>query len=318
MLARSTAWRHGVGRSSANATSMSRMWPSRTIRLAGLMSRWARPASHRIRTRWSASSISASSTTASPSSTAPSRNSVTSMYSRSGVSSTKPYDLGPGTPASRNDAQRVVLLLDQPTHGVERLLVLQPPVQQLATELVPAVRAQVGARVQLAEQVRRRRAFHPQAQRRRAGRPAQPDRLGPRTRSGRADRRPPCGSPHRGRRRRRGGRFAPGGTSPGTPRSGRSSGRRSPQSSTPMRTAMTIVARRVDAEMEAGQCDERDDDRDHPLQSIAQPPLRHQRVQGHDRQPGERQHLDRGHRPATPAPSQRDAEGTGLGGQVVQ
>ena len=174
MLARSTAWRHGVGRSSAKATSMSRMWPSRTMTLAGLMSRWARPASHRIRMTWSASSMSASSTSASPSSTAPSRNSVTSMYSRSGVSSTKPYDLAPGTPASRIDPQRVVLLLDQPTHGVERLLVLQPPVEQLSTELVPAVRAQVGARVELAEQVRRRRAFHPEAQRRRAGRPAQP------------------------------------------------------------------------------------------------------------------------------------------------
>ena len=85
--------------------------------------------------------------------------------------------LGAGRAGLADDPQRVVLLLDQPAHGVERLLVLQPPVQQLPTELVPAVRAQVGARVELAEQVRRRRAFHPEAQRRRAGRPAQPHRL---------------------------------------------------------------------------------------------------------------------------------------------
>ena len=43
MLARSTACRHGVGRSSVNATSIRSSRPSRTSRLAGLMSRWARP-----------------------------------------------------------------------------------------------------------------------------------------------------------------------------------------------------------------------------------------------------------------------------------
>ena len=50
MLARSTAWRHGDGRTWAKATSMTARWPSRTSRLAGLMSRWARPASHSRRT----------------------------------------------------------------------------------------------------------------------------------------------------------------------------------------------------------------------------------------------------------------------------
>ena len=231
MLARSTAWRHGVGRSSAKATSMSRMWPSRTMTLAGLMSRWARPASHRIRMTWSASSMSASSTAASPSSTAPSRNSVTSMYSRSGVSSTKPYDLAPGHAGVADDPQRVVLLLDQPAHGVERLLVLQPPVQQLSTELVPAVRAQVGARVELAEQVRRRRAFHPEAQRRRA-RPTRSSPTGLDLGHGQAELvldRLADGLTALGRRRR-GARPVPGGTSPGRPRSARSSGTRSPQS----------------------------------------------------------------------------------------
>ena len=50
--------------------------------------------------------------------------------------------------------QRVVLLLDQPADGVERLLVLQAAVQQLPAQLVPAVRAQMAAGVQLAEQDR--------------------------------------------------------------------------------------------------------------------------------------------------------------------
>ena len=36
-------------------------------------------------------------------------------------------------------AQGIVLLLDQAAHGVERLLVLQAPVEELAAELVPAV-----------------------------------------------------------------------------------------------------------------------------------------------------------------------------------
>ena len=52
---------------------------------------------------------------------------------------------GPGSPASPHHAQRVVLLLHQPPHGVERLLVLQPAVQQLPAELVPAVGAQMAA-----------------------------------------------------------------------------------------------------------------------------------------------------------------------------
>ena len=48
--------------------------------------------------------------------------------------------------------QRVVLLLHQPPHRVEGLLVLQPAVQQLPAELVPAVGTQVAAGVELAEQ----------------------------------------------------------------------------------------------------------------------------------------------------------------------
>ena len=45
MLARSTAWRQGVGRTVAKATSIRRMRPSRTRMLDGLMSRGARPTS---------------------------------------------------------------------------------------------------------------------------------------------------------------------------------------------------------------------------------------------------------------------------------
>ena len=264
MLARSTAWRHGVGRSSAKATSMSRMRPSRTIRLAGLMSRWARPASHSIRMRWSASSMSASSTIG----VAELDRAVEELGHQQVLPLGRELDeavrLGAGHAGVADDAQRVVLLLHQPTHGVERLLVLQPPVQQLPTELVPAVRAQVGARVELAEQVRRRRALHPEAQRRRAGRAAQPERLDLASRSARAGPRPPCGWPRRARRRRRGGRPAPAGRSPGRPRSGRRSGRRSTAKPTPMRTPTTIALGESTPRWRRAERDQRDDDRDRP------------------------------------------------------
>src|SRR5439155_10855166 len=56
-------------------------------------------------------------------------------------------------PAVADEAKGVVLLLDEAAHGVERLLVLQPSVQELAPELVPPVRSEVRLRVELAEQV---------------------------------------------------------------------------------------------------------------------------------------------------------------------
>ena len=82
-----------------------------------------------------------------------------------------------GQPGPLHQRQRVVLLLDQPADGVERLLVLQPAVQQLPAQLVPAVRAQVAAGVQLAEQVGGRVALDGDAQRGGAGRAGQPERL---------------------------------------------------------------------------------------------------------------------------------------------
>ncbi len=90
MFPRSTAWRQGDGRTWVKAASIRYTCPSRTIRLAGLMSRCASPVSHSRRMMPSASSIRASSTSASPISTAPSMKLVTSMYSRSGVISTMP------------------------------------------------------------------------------------------------------------------------------------------------------------------------------------------------------------------------------------
>ena len=100
MFARSTACRHGLGRTSANAVSMTNSVPSRTIRFAGLMSRWARPISHIRRTTASPWSMTPSSISASPISRAPSKNSVTSRYSRSGVISTIPSGWATGSPAS--------------------------------------------------------------------------------------------------------------------------------------------------------------------------------------------------------------------------
>ena len=64
------------------------------------MSRWASPMSHMRRTSSSPSSITWSETSASPISTASSKNSITIMYSRSGVISTMPYGFGAGRPSS--------------------------------------------------------------------------------------------------------------------------------------------------------------------------------------------------------------------------
>ena len=73
--------------------------------------------------------------------------------------------------------QRVVLLLDETTHRVERLLVLQSPVEQFPAQLVPAVGAQVGAGIKLAEQPGIGVAVHLDAERCRPCRSGQAERL---------------------------------------------------------------------------------------------------------------------------------------------
>ena len=209
MLARSTAWRQGLGWISAKNTSIRYSLPSRTSRLAGLMSRWARLASQSLRTMPSPWSMMASSTSASPISLAPSMNSKTIRYSRSGVSSATPYG-GAGQPGPLHQGQRVVLLLDQPLDGVERLLVLQAAVQQRPAELVGAVGTEVAAGVQLAEDIAGGAGLvlDLDPQRGGAGRPDSPNGSTS-SASARAGRPRPGGSPRRGARPRPGGRCGP-------------------------------------------------------------------------------------------------------------
>jgi hypothetical protein len=90
MFARSTTWHQGEGRTWQNATSIKKTFPSRASRLEGLMSRWAIPAFYRLRMMDRASRIVSRLTSASKISFPPARNSATSRYSRSGVSSTNP------------------------------------------------------------------------------------------------------------------------------------------------------------------------------------------------------------------------------------
>ena len=71
----------------------------------------------------------------------------------------------------------VVLVLHEAADRLERLLVLETAVQDGAPELVPPVGAHVVHRVELAEQVRVGVAGDAEAQRRRAARPGEPDRL---------------------------------------------------------------------------------------------------------------------------------------------
>ena len=153
MLARSTAWRQGEGRTWTKKASTSRTLPSRTIRLAGLTSRWARPASHSWRISCRPLSITWSSTGAVPISWAPAKNSITIRYSRSGVISTNPNGAGTAMPTWLQPQQRVVLVLHKAAYRLEGCLVLQRAVQDGAAQLVGAVGAHVAFGVQLGEQV---------------------------------------------------------------------------------------------------------------------------------------------------------------------
>ena len=79
-----------------------------------------------------------------------------------------------------HQAERVVLVLDEPPHGPERGLVLERAVQDRAAELVPPVGPDVVLRVELREHVAVGLVVgcgHGHAERRRAAGPLQPDRL---------------------------------------------------------------------------------------------------------------------------------------------
>src|SRR4029077_8846703 len=80
-------------------------------------------------------------------------------------------------PGGLAQAQRIVLLLDQAADASERLLILEPAIQQLPAELVPAVRAHVRTRIELAEQVSARLAGPPQPHRAGPAGTGQPERL---------------------------------------------------------------------------------------------------------------------------------------------
>ena len=80
-------------------------------------------------------------------------------------------------PTSRTRRSGVVLVLDEPAHGLERRLVLEPAVEDGPAELVPAVGPDVVHRVELGEQVRVGVAGDAEPQRGRAARPVEADRL---------------------------------------------------------------------------------------------------------------------------------------------
>ena len=177
MLARSTAWRHGDGRTCTKNTSMSRTWPFCTSRLAGLMSRWASPASQSWRTIF--------------------RTLIDHVVVDVGVADLlRPVEelgdqqvlalgchLDDSVRRCRRDADiaqeagRVVLVLDEPPDRLERCFVFEPPVEDRPAELVPAVGPHVVHRVELPEQVRVGVALDAQPQRGGAARPFQPDRF---------------------------------------------------------------------------------------------------------------------------------------------
>src|SRR5271170_7369077 len=169
MLPRSTACRHGDGRTWTKATSISSSSPERTIRLPGLMSRWAIPASHSVRISCSPWSITR----------------VVDVgfadFDGAGMEFGDQHVLalgrdlhdavrpGRADPDVLQQAQGIVLVLDQAPHGLEGVLVLQGAVQDGPPQLVPAVGADVALGVELGEHELLRAAFDSQPQRRGAG-----------------------------------------------------------------------------------------------------------------------------------------------------
>ena len=151
MFARSTAWRQGEGRTWTKNTSISRSWPSCTIRFAGLMSRCARPTSHIWRTSCSPWSITMSSDLG----VADLHGALEELHHDHVLALRRDLDdavgLGRRKAVVVHQPQRVVLVLHEAPDRVERRLVLQRPVQDRAPELVPAVGANVVLRVELRE-----------------------------------------------------------------------------------------------------------------------------------------------------------------------
>jgi hypothetical protein len=196
--------------------------------------------------------------------------------------------------------QRVVLLLHQPPHGVERLLVLQPAVQQLPAQLVPAVGPQVALGVQLAEQHPGRITLDRDPQRGGAGRPGQPERFdllddqpelvlqpaSDRLAAGAADVQVRAATSPVGDREDLAGREpAEGNQRDRDPDAGREE----------------HVGGGVDAQRDAGDPDQRHQRDRHPLAGVAPAALGHQRVQNPNQQG--RKESDRHGRQRPPAPA---------------
>ena len=153
MLARSTAWRHGDGRTCMNATSIRNTLPSCTSRFAGLMSRCASPAVPQLADQQQpfvddvvvdvgVADLLRAVEELGDEQVLACRRQLDDAVRRRG-----------GDAGVAHEAQRVVLVLDEPPHRLERRLVLESAVEERATELVPAVGPHVVHRVELPEQV---------------------------------------------------------------------------------------------------------------------------------------------------------------------
>ena len=259
--------------------------PSRTIRLAGLMSRWAMPASHRSRMTRSPSSISASFDLG----LAQLDRALEELGDQHVLALGRELDEPEGVAAGYarrvpHDAEGVVLLLHELAHGVERLLVLEAAVEELTAELVPTVRPQVRPRIELAEQVVGGRLLDPQTQRRRTRGAAQPhgpdlrdpepelpfERIADGLAPGSADVQVRRASPPVGDREVLVRHEDPEGDD--WERDGDDDGD-------------DDVRGRVDTEVQAGQSDERDETGEGPLPPVPPPTVGHERVERHQRVP---------------------------------
>ena len=210
----------------------------------------------------------------------------------------------PGGPAQ---AQRIVLLLDQPPDALERLLILEPAIQQLPAGLVPAVRAHVRTRIQLAEQVSARRPGPPQPHRAGPAGTGQPERLD----AGHLDAHLVF--------QRASDRLTAGAAEVKmrTMRTAVNHRERLPRGEQPQpqqrhghtqHGAEQHIGRCVHTQPHPGQANHRDDHDRGPAAAAPPPAGRHQRIQRAGQHRAHRRDLNRRHRKATPAELDQHAE----------
>ncbi len=251
-----------------------------------------------------------SSTSASPISSAPSKNSVIEQVLPVGGQLDDAHRPCRRQSGVAEQAHRVVLVLDQLAHRLERPFVLEVAVEDRPAQLVPAVGADMVHRVELPEQVRVGIAGDPQPQRGRPAGTGEPDGLAVDDREpelvlhGLAD-----GFPAATRDVEMGGLAAPVGDGEELVR--REEAERQQWDGDADRHPGEDVEGMVDAEVEAGERNKDDDGAADELGDGPRPAGHHDGIDHADGREADDGNRRRGQRVALPAPDLGDVVGPG-------